>query len=888
LGEWVDEVMVPGSHLGPYDILSPLGAGGFGEVYKARDTRLDRTVAIKILPSADPELKARFEREAKAIAALTHPHICTLYDVGHQDGTDYLVMEYLEGETLDRKIARGAIKIDEALKIAIEIADALDKAHTSGVIHRDLKPANVMLTRGGVKLLDFGLAKLRQPAGPVSGFSIAATVTTPPATVAGSILGTLQYMSPEQLEGQDADARTDIFAFGCLLYEMLTGTKAFEAKTQASLVASILDRQPPSVASLRPTTPVALDRLVRACLIKDPMDRLQNTHDIALQLRWLADAPETLLPVAAPNNRPLFPVASTALLAVTTIALGLAVLRSSRTAQPAEPIRFSIANPPHTLTLELNLSPDGRQLAFTAGERGSRQTLWIRRLDSLASQQIPGTVGAQEPFWSPDSRTVAFFADRKLKKVAIGGASEVQVIADMAAGGNGAGGGTWTTGDVILFAPGIEGPLNRVLSSGGGQTGVTTLDRARHEAGHFWPQFLPDGRHYLFEVLGPEKSGLYLAALDSNERTRLVGWTSMLDNTMPRYADGYLLYTQKQSLVAHPFDVQRRQLHGEPVRIVDGIDVQGPGLSAFSVTDTTLAFRESARIASQLTWIDRRGQAVATLGAPTVSQGHAISPDGRQVLATMRDEKDLRDPPTLWLLDTTRGVSTRVTSGEYAESPVWSPDSKRIAYAAAIDSPPNVYVRNADGSGSGQRLFTSRNQSYPTDWSRDGAFIVGHSVSPDTGADIWKLEVATRKLTPLIQSQFNESNARISPDGRWLTYTSNETGRNEVYVTRFPEPTGKLRVSTDGGVLPRWSADGRELFYRDGGGTLWSARVTADGSELRVGMPEKLFTLDALRLAGIVNWAPAPDGRFLVDLPVGDTTTPPITIVVKWQAALKK
>src|SRR5262245_44894288 len=885
--------LTPGVRLGPYEIRSPLGAGGMGEVYRAVDTRLDRVVAIKVLGASvasDTGLRERFEREARTVSALNHPNICALYDLGRDRDTDYLVLEYLEGDTLAARLEKGPLPVEQAIRVAIQIAAALARAHGAGVGHRDLKPANIILARSGAgstsspqaKLLDFGLAKIRPAAAEAAGLTALATAP-PELTGHGSILGTFQYMAPEQLEGQDADARTDIFAFGAVLYEMLTGRKAFDGKTQASLIASILDRQPPSVSSLQPTTPVALDRLLRACLMKDPADRIQSAHDIAMQLQWLAETPDAAATIAPQRPRPLLLMATTAVLAATTIALAVMALRGTRAPADAEPIRFSVAGPPRMLTSQIELSPDGRQLAFTAFERGARPTLWIRRLDSLSLQQIRGTEGASLPFWSPDSRTVAFFADRKLKKVSIDGAGEAQVIADAAGGG----GGTWSADDVILFAAGIEGPLSRVLASGGGMAAVTTLDPARRESGHFWPQFLPDGRHYLYEQLAADNSGLYVGALDSNDRTRLVGWTSMVDNTMPRYANGHLFYTQKQSLVAQRFDVRQLRTDGEPVRLADGIDVAGPGYAVFAVTDTTLAYRESTRVLSQLTWIDRRGQSVGTLGAPIVTVGLAISADGRQIAVSKMDEKDRREPPSIWLIDAERGVSTRLTSGDESDNPVWSPDRKRIAFAAAIDSPPNLYVRNADGSGAAERLFVSPNQSYPTDWSRDGAFIVGHTVSPESAADIWKFEVATRTLTPLFQSRFNEANPRISPDGRWLTYTSNETGRGEVYVARFPDASGKWRVSSDGGQAPKWGSDGRELFYRDTNGAMWSARVTADGSELRVTAPERLFTLDALRL-GIVNWTPAPDGRFLVDLPIGDTTTPPITVVVNWLATVKK
>jgi Tol biopolymer transport system component len=877
--------LTAGARLGPYEIKSPLGAGGMGEVYRAIDTRLDRVVAIKVLGATvadDPGLKERFEREARTVSALNHPNICALYDLGRERDTDYLVLEYLEGDTLAARLEKGPLPVAQAIRVGIQIADALAKAHAVGVVHRDLKPANIILTKSGAKLLDFGLAKVRPASAQAAGLTALAT-TPAELTAHGSILGTFQYMAPEQLEGQDADARTDIFAFGAVLYEMLTGRRAFEGKTQASLIASILDRQPPSVSSVQPTTPAAIDRLLRACLMKEPSERFQSAHDLALQLQWLADAPEMAPATARPQARPLMLMGTTAVLAAATIALGLLVVRGNRTPPPAEPIRFSVAAPPRMLTSQIELSPDGRQLALIAFERGKRASLWIRRLDSLSLQEISGTEGASLPFWSPDSRSVAFFADRKLKKVALGGAGEVQVIADSAGGG----GGSWTAGDVIVFASGIEGPLSRVLASGGGLAAVTTLDPAQRESGHFWPQFLPDGRHYLYEQLAAANSGLYVGALDSKDRARLVGWTSMVDNTMPRYANGHLFYTQKQSLVAQRFDALQLKTDGEPIRLADGIDVGGPGYAAFSVSDTTLAYRESSRVVSQLTWIDRRGQSVGTLGAPIVAESLAISPDGRQIAVSRMDEKDRREPPSIWLIDGERGVSTRLTSGDESDNPVWSPDRKRIAFAAAIDSPPNLYVRNADGSGAAERLFVSPNQSYPSDWSPDGAFIVGYSVTPETGVDIWRIELATRKLTPIFQSRFNENVPRISPDGRWMTYTSNETGRAEVYVTRFPEGGGKWRVSSDGGQQPKWAKDGRELFYKDTGGAMWSARVTPDGSDLRIGAPERLFTLDALRL-GIVNWAPAPDGRFLVNLPVGDTTTPPVTVIVNWLATVKR
>ncbi len=611
--------LTPGARLGPYEIKSPLGAGGMGEVYRAVDTRLDRIVAIKVLGAnvaSNPGLRERFEREARTVSALNHPNICALYDLGRDRDTDYLVLEYLEGDTLAARLAKGPLPVEQAVRVAIQIAEALARAHGAGVVHRDLKPANIILTRSGAgstgsvqaKLLDFGLAKIL----PAAQAGLTALATAPPElTGHGSILGTFQYMAPEQLEGQDADARTDIFAFGAVLYKMLTGRKAFEGKTQASLIASILDRQPPSVSSLQPTTPVALDRLLRACLMKDPADRIQSAHDIALQLQWLAEMPDTAATAAPQPTRPLLLMAATAVLAATTIALAVIVLarHAHAAARGTDPL-FSRGAAAHVDQPDRAVSrwPSTRVHRLRAGE--SLDALDSTSRFPLAAADSRDRRGSR--FRSGRPTAAPWRSSRIGSSRRWGLAAPAKCRSSPTRPEEGAARGVPATS--FCSRPASRGRSAACWHRAAGLAAVTTLDPARRESGHFWPQFLPDGRHYLYEQIAADTSGLYVGALDSKDRTRLVGWTSMVDNTMPRYANGHLFYTQKQSLVAQRFDVRQLRTDGEPVRLADGMDVAGPGYAAFAVTDTTLAYRESTRVVSQLTWIDRRGQSCRHAG----------------------------------------------------------------------------------------------------------------------------------------------------------------------------------------------------------------------------------------------------------------------------------
>ena len=626
-----------GTKLGPYEILSPLGAGGMGEVYKARDTRLDRTVAIKVLPahlSDTAELRERFEREARTISSLSHPNICTLHDIGQQDGIDFLVMEYLEGETLAQRLAKGPLTLDQALKCAIEIAGALDKAHRQGVTHRDLKPGNIMLTKAGAKLLDFGLAKWKQTAGPMQPLSVLSTAAaSADLTAQGTIIGTLQYMSPEQLEGQEADARSDIFAFGAVLYEMLTGRKAFFGRSQSSLIAAIMHIDPPGIATLEPTTPPALDRVVKICLAKDPDERWQTAHDLALHLQWTNEG-GSLTGVPAPvaarrRSRERLAWALLAASAVLTLAMavpaGRYILRPKETGQ----VRFEIQTPPLRNPFQITVSPDGKKVAYVAPAASGKNMLFIRPVDSFAAQPLPGTEDAFQPFWSPDSRYIGFAgAGDKLKKVGVSGGPP-QNLCDVPNIANAFGSGTWNSDGVIIFATSSQNRLYRVSAAGGVPAPLSTLDKARQETTHLWPYFLPDGRHFLYLAWSAqtENRAIVVGSLDSDVTTRL-----MPAESMPAYAPGFLLFHRDGTLFAQPFDDNRLILSGEPVRIAEDIPFNPTnGRAAFAVSTTGMLIYRTGGGGSErrLTWVDRDGKSLGTAGGPAVDyQNPELSPNG--------------------------------------------------------------------------------------------------------------------------------------------------------------------------------------------------------------------------------------------------------------------
>jgi eukaryotic-like serine/threonine-protein kinase len=878
--------ILPGRRLGPYEILSAIGAGGMGEVYRARDTRLDRIVAIKILPDTRvgrADLRERFEREARAIASLNHPHICVLHDIGQQDGIDYLVMEYLEGETLAQRLLKGALPMQHVLKYSIEISDALDKAHRKGITHRDLKPGNIMLTKSGTKLLDFGLAKLRQDVTPATPLSELPTADDA-ITAQGTILGTLQYMAPEQVEGKEVDARTDIFAFGVVAYEMATGKKAFTGKSTASLMAKILETDPPPMTALTPMTPPALDHVVKRCLAKDPDERWQSAKDICEQLRWISDSglragPAAAAPPAQKSKTNIVWAAGSIAFAAALIVAAAFYLR--RTSSPAEKqsVHFTIGPPEKGsftsgLQSYLSISPDGSKLAFAANVSSSRSQLWIRSLDSPTAQAIPGTENASDPFWSPDSRFVAFSTGQKLKKVAASG-GPVETLAEVQPSF-----GTWGRGGVILFQA-DDNSLARVSESGGDATPVTTLDASRSETGHFSPQFLPDGKHFLYlaESSRAENNAIYVASLDSKEKKLLLNVSSNPVYVSP----GYLLFHRQGTLMAQPFDADRLQFTGEAVPIVEGIEFNPFGsVAVFSASENgVLAYRGGGgAVPLSLVWVNRNGAEQALAAPPHNYTFPRISPDGRRIAAGIEEGEG-----QIWLYDISRDALSRLTfDGPSNVDPIWTPDGKRIAFKGKGN---RLYWQPADGGGSPEELTTGKlsSNNIPSSWSPDGqelAFLEGGALR-----NIWILPLKDRTAHVFVADPSNESAPQFSPDGHWIAYVSNESGRNELYVRPYPGPGGKWQISTEGGTEPVWNPKGRQLFYRDGQ-KMMAVDYTAQPT-FSAGKPTILFRgpyTPTPRSAS--DYDVSPDGQRFLMLKAADQVPGQISVVLNWTAALNQ
>jgi serine/threonine protein kinase len=871
--------LASGIRLGPYEILSPIGAGGMGEVYRARDTRLERTVAIKVLPdhlSRDRDSKQRFEREARAISSLNHPHICTLYDIGLQDGVAFLVMEYMEGQTVADRLQKGALPTEQVLKIGIEIADALDKAHRHGIVHRDLKPANIMLTESGAKLMDFGLAKPTQ-ATLIGGPTANNSTLSARITVEGVIVGTFQYTAPELLEGKDADARSDIFAFGAVLYEMATGKPAFAGKTRASVVAAVLASEPTPVTALQPASPPELDRLIRTALAKNPDNRWQSVHDISINLSGISP---TATPHPAPTRSPWWIAAG--LLTLTTLGLG-AFLTLRRTNPSPALLRLTIAPPPNatfsSLEKLLAISPDGRQVAFTAVDRSGQRSLWVRPLDTLEARALPGTDDSDTPFWSPDSKLIGFFSHSKLKKVDLNG-GQPEVICDAGAD---PGGATWNREGVIVFAPNFEGVLYRVPASGGQPVAITEAYKAYDETNHIWPEFLPDGRHFLFLVYGRGDEGIHVGSLDSKEH-HLV----LREESTALYAEpGYLLFGRNGVLMVQRFDAKRLQPSGEPIRVVDTVESASGGGYTFSVSrNGVLVYFTGRRYnPTQLVWYRRDGTRLGVLGPVGPFREPRISPNGHTVaVSRLESGNEL----SVWLIDP-RGVPTRFTFGSFDLSPIWAPDSDSVIFSSPrAGLPPNLFRKNLASGSEERRLMHSGIDSIATDWSRDGRYVVYMANELGTNWNIWAMPLTGDQTPqPVLRTEFNEMDGRISPDGHWLAYVSDESGKWEVYVQRFLSPGGKWQISSNGGKQPQWSHDGRELFYVAADQKLMAVAVHA-GLSLDPSTPKQLFQFHGASdfLGG--SYDVGADGqRFLVSALVGDEASPPLTVVINWTAALK-
>src|SRR5262245_3107873 len=887
-----------GTKLGPYEILQPIGAGGMGEVYKAADTRLGRIVAIKIVPahlSQKPEIKQRFEREAHTIAGLNHPHVCTLYDIGHQDGTDFLVMEFLEGETLAERLTKGALPIVEALRYAIQISDALDKAHGLGVTHRDLKPGNIMLTKSGAKLLDFGLAKFRVP-------QIQPTASTVPTvaqdlTVHGTLLGTVQYMAPEQIEGDEVDARTDIFAFGVILYEMITGKRAFSGKSQASLMGSIMERQPPRISTLEPLAPPALERVIEICLAKAPENRWQTAHDVMLQLQWIADSGSGVgLPAPIVQRRKNRERIAWLLAGVSAVAaLALAVPYVWKAPQDIRTVRFpifptgsSIFGPANAPLAPFPLiSPDGRRLAFVAQEPGDRPQVWVRPLDSMDAQPLPGTEGIQGlPFWSPDSRFIGFAANGRLQSIEFSG-GPVQVICNVELGVEGA----WSRNGTIIFLPtgrgggqGVQGGLYRVSDRGGEPVALTKPNPALREISHHLPQFLPDGRHFLY--LAQQPNTVYVGSLDTKETKRIFAADSAAIYAPP----GYLLYVQQGSLMARAFDAGRLELTGEPFRIAEEVRSNvGNGRAAFSISDNgTLVYRTGAFFTTQqqhLVWFDRSGKRDDTINQTGDSRNPSLAPDGKRLAVTRVETATQTD---VWIIDLVRGVNSKFTLGPANErDPVWSPNGNEIIFRANPNGIYDLYRKPSTGISTDELILKSDQDKIPTSWSPDGRFLLFSSNDPKTRSDIWLLPLSgERKPESFSTTPANEGFARFSPDGHWVAYTSDESGTPQIYLQPFPRSNQRIQVA--GGLNPHWRKDGGELFFIGDNGNLVAVEIKGAGSTMVPGTPKELFR----PASGGPNYDVSADGqRFLFS--AGSTNNPnsdsaPITVVLNWAANLKK
>jgi eukaryotic-like serine/threonine-protein kinase len=879
--------LAPGTKLGPYEIISPIGAGGMGEVYRAHDHRLDRVVAIKVLAthtSDRSDIKARFEREAKTLASLSHPHICPVFDVGRQSETDYIVMEYIEGPTLADRLRRGALPPDEALRVAVEICDALDGAHRHGIIHRDLKPANIILTASGAKLLDFGLAKLKRDTTP------SGTLCTSPAqeqmTGEGTILGTIQYMAPEQLEGKEADNRTDIFAFGCIVREMITGKKTFARASQASIIAAILDYDPGPISTDQPLAPPLLDRVVKKCLAKNPERRWQTAADLRDELGWIAEGAQI---DGSTNRNPgrtkrfasVWAMGSTALLAIALLIIGV---RSPALPQPSEQARFGIATPNLPNPRHLTISPDGRWVAF-AGSTASRATvLFVRRIDSASPEQLAGTEGASAPFWSPDSRHIGFFAGGRIKKVGVPG-GPVQNICSAEGDRNS---GTWNRAGTVLFASG--GLLRRVSATGGEPTTVRGLDESRQETANMQPLFLPDGNHFLYLAWSTQQASraIYVGSLESTDTVKLFDSQSKVEYAAP----GYLLFHRGGALFAQPFDAEKLAFTGTVVRIADEVayDVLS-GEAGFAVSDNERLVYASGgpAVRREFAWFDRSGHPEGAAGNPGLyTTNFDLSPDGTKIAVAQRNPENSQFD--VWVLDWARHTPARFTFDPALSANgnvVWAPDGLRIAFSSERNGNRDIFESTAGGTGETSVLATP-NDEWPEDWSKDGRYLAFGSNSGSGGfGDLYALPLfGDRKPIQVAHSPVAEDEPRFSFDGKWLAYNSNESGTPQVYVVAFPAVDQKRQISTAGGVQPRWRRDDRELYYLAPDGAMMAVEFRPT---IQSAVPHRLFDTGLSPDQARDQYAVSPDGqRFLIQLAVQDGSVLPVTLLMNWTTALKK
>ncbi|MEO8218364.1 MAG: protein kinase [Acidobacteriota bacterium] len=876
--------LVAGNRLGPYEIVSRIGAGGMGDVFRARDTRLDRTVAVKVLPphlASDPQLRERFDREAQAISSLSHPHICTLFDVGSEDGIDYLVMELLEGETLADRLTRGALPLQEVYRYGTQLSDALAQAHNRGIVHRDLKPGNVMLTKSGVKLLDFGLARAATP-GVVLGN---AETEHRPLTAEGTILGTFQYMAPEQLEGTEADARTDIFALGAVLYEMATGQRAFDGKTKTSLIAAIVAGQPRRLVDFDLLAPEGLEHVIQRCLEKDPVDRWQSANDVARELEWIAER-ATAQPVSVRStlSRPLtVALAAAALLAA--VALGVIGGRSLLNTDPQPVLRSTIV-PPKGVTIRpddgedaIAISPDGRLLAFTGTDGSGRRLVWVLPLDQLEARSLDGTDGARQPFWSKDGRSLAFFAKGKLKTVALDGSPPVTICSVASNPMR----GDWGPDGTILYSPSSGAAIYRVASSGGTPAPATTLNAVAGETTHRWARFLPDGQSFLFMAgshQAPESAeinAIYAARLDSNERKLVVRARSPIE-----YSSGYLFFVRKNTLLAQPFDARKLKVEGDPIPVATNVQYAAESFSsAFSVSGANrLVYTRSApRKMWELDWLDRSGKTTVVAVEAGNYQSWTPSPDWKQLAITITDPDNGDD---IWLRDLERNTMRRFTHDGKGSSPAWSPDSTRIAYEGGDSF--RTLVRSVQNDDAPQPVWEPGHWGGPVSWSPDGRYLALWSFDQKSANNYDALLLplfGERKTIAVAASPAAEFPDDFSPDGRWLLYESDESGQAEIFAVSVPDLRRRQQISTAGGSHAIWAGP-REIWYRYPDGTFVSVTLTdSDDGKAALSPPRILF-----KDPGLVGVVSAPGGRLLGTRQVGEDEPTRIVVVEGWPQLL--
>ena len=881
-----------GARLGPYEIVAPLGAGGMGEVYRAKDGRLNRTVAIKVMPAdaaGDAERRERFEREAKAISALDHPNICALYDVGEHEGTYFLVMPCLEGHTLAGRIAKGAIPVDQAIKIAIEIATALDAAHRHGIVHRDLKPGNVMLTKTGVKLLDFGLAKLKKAEGPLGHTTMAK------GTGIGTLLGTMPYMSPEQIEGRDVDARSDIFSLGAVIYEMITGERAFKGETAASVIGSILKDEPAPITKLQPLAPAALDYVIATCLAKDPDERWQSVADTARQLRWSAAAGVGSVAGAASRSR--WPERTAWIALTTAVVAALLIARPEPRVVDADAVRLFLNPPPgHVFTAvstatvptpQFAISHDGRLIAFVASEDELRSALWVRSLANVEARRLAGTDGAQDPFWSPDNRWIGFYDQAgTMKRVSV----QEGTVQTITTGIPDPRGGSWGWDDVIAFGTGF-GPIFTVRASGGEPPlMLTELDRDRQEGSHRWPQLLPDGQHFLYTIRTavPELRGVYVGSRDGQTRRKLLDGTGDVQFVAP----DTLLFLDGGTLLAQAFDARRLELTGRVTPIASNVGRSSRGNGAFSVASTgELLYSAPTLRPSRLTWLDRSGTPLGAVAPEGDFVDARLSPDDQQVAFSLVDPT--ASFPDIWIADLARGGATRFTFGPLNSAPVWSPRRERIVFRSNRRGFTELFQKTTSSGGTDEALIDldaarsvglSTSNMIASDWSGDGQHLL---VAGGVPADIWWVPVADpRKAQRVVESVGDQFHASLSPDARYVAYTSTESGRRfDVYTQALGGSGGKWLVTPDGGYEPRWRADGTEIYYLAPNGMLMAVPVVAGA--MPFGVPKPLFRANVHPDISMLrtHYTSSRDGsRFLVSVRSGNTDFVPITVVLNWRA----